>query len=261
LPRDATDRNRTSPFAFTGNKFEFRAPGSSQSCAYPETVLNTIVAESLDYMSDELSKCARGDFNGTLQKLLQKTIRKHSRVLFSGDGYASGWPAEAARRGLPNLPDTPSAIAPLSNGANQELFAKYGVLSRAEMDSRREIERERYENQVQIEGQVALSMARSMIRPVVADEFSKLATALSVARKDGIKVGTRGLKALAMKLGAGLDDLHVKCEKLDRALSHGTSADLLREMASLRRTVDALERLVDDSRWPLPKYREMLFIY
>jgi len=261
LPRDATDRNRTSPFAFTGNKFEFRAPGASQSCAYPETVLNTIVAESLDFISDELEKCGKTDFNDTLQKLLQKIIRKHSRVLFSGDGYASQWPAEAARRGLPNLPDTLSAIAPIVDKANQELFCKYGVFSRAEMNSRWEIERETYTSRVHIEGQVALSIARSMIRPVVADEFSKLATALSVARKDGLKVGTRGLKALALKLGAGLDDLHVKCEKLDKALSHGTSADQLREMAGLRRTVDALERLVDDSRWPLPKYREMLFIY
>ena len=261
LPRDATDRNRTSPFAFTGNKFEFRAPGSSQSCAYPEAVLNTIVAESLDYISDELAKSGKADFNDTLQKLLQKIIRKHSRVLFSGDGYASEWPAEAARRGLPNMPDTLSAIAPIVDRANQELFAKYGVFSPAEMKSRWEIERETYTSRVHIEGQVALSIARSMIRPVVADEFSKLATALSVARKDGLKVGTRGLKALALKLGAGLDDLHVKCERLDKALSHGTSADQLHEMASLRRTVDALERLVDDSRWPLPKYREMLFIY
>ena len=261
LPRDATDRNRTSPFAFTGNKFEFRAPGASQSCAYPETVLNTIVAESLDFISDELAKCGKGDFNDALQKLLQRIIRKHSRVLFSGDGYGAEWPAEAARRGLPNLPDTLSAIAPVMDKANQDLFERYGVFSRAEMNSRYEIERETYTSRVHIEGQVALAIARSMIRPVVADEFSKLATALSVARKDGIKVGTRGLKALAMKLGAGLDDLHVKCERLDKALSHGTSADQLREMSSLRRTVDALERLVDDSRWPLPKYREMLFIY
>ena len=261
LPRDATDRNRTSPFAFTGNKFEFRAPGASQSCAYPETVLNTIVAESLDFISDELSKCGGGDFNEVLQKLLQKIIRKHSRVLFSGDGYGAQWPAEAARRGLPNLPDTLSAIAPIVDKANQDLFEKYGVFSRAEMKSRYEIERERYTSRVHIEGRVAIAIARSMIRPVVADEFSKLATALSVARKDGLKVGTRGLKALALKLGAGLDDLHVKCERLDRALAHGTSADQLREMADLRRTVDALERLVDDSRWPLPKYREMLFIY
>ena len=100
-----------------------------------------------------------------------------------------------------------------------------------------------------------------MIRPVVADEFSKLATAISLAKKDGLKVGVTGLKALSLKLGAGLDDLHVKCEKLARALAHGTTADQLATMADLRRTVDALEYLVDDGRWPLPKYREMLFIY
>ena len=108
---------------------------------------------------------------------------------------------------------------------------------------------------------MALEIARSMIRPVVADEFSKLATAISLAKKDGLKVGVTGLKALSLKLGAGLDDLHVKCERLDRALAKGRHEDLLAAMADLRHTVDALEYLVDDARWPLPKYREMLFIY
>ena len=108
---------------------------------------------------------------------------------------------------------------------------------------------------------MALEIARSMVRPVVADEFSKLATALSVAEKDGFRVGRTGLKALALKLGAGLDDLHVKCEKLDKRLAKGTHQEQIEAMNALRRTVDALEYLVDDSRWPLPKYREMLFIY
>ena len=120
---------------------------------------------------------------------------------------------------------------------------------------------EDYHRRVRIEGSIALEIARSMVRPVVADEFSKLATALAVADKDGFKVGRKGLKALALKLGAGLDDLHVKCERLDKALSKGSHQTQLQAMASLRRTVDALEYLVDDSRWPLPKYREMLFIY
>ncbi|MCQ2389077.1 MAG: glutamine synthetase III [Kiritimatiellae bacterium] len=260
LPADATDRNRTSPFAFTGNKFEFRAPGSSQSCAMNQMVLNTIVAESLDAASDAL-ETGEGPFNARLQKLLQKLIRKHKRVLFSGDGYSAEWKAEAERRGLPNLPDTMSAIAPLKDGKNQAIFEKYGVLTAGEMNSRWEVAREVYHRRIRIEGAVALEIARSMIRPVVADEFSKLGTAISLAKKDGIRVGLKGLDALSRKLGAALDDLHVKCERLERALAHGLHEEVIACSNDLRKTVDALEQLVDDARWPLPKYREMLFVY
>ena len=130
-----------------------------------------------------------------------------------------------------------------------------------ELASRHEIALEDYERRIRIEGGIALEIARSMIRPVVADEFSKLATAISLAKKDGLKVGVTGLKALSLKLGAGLDDLHVKCERLGKALAKGDTAGQIAAMGDLRRTVDALEYLVDDGRWPLPKYREMLFIY
>ena len=260
LPSDTTDRNRTSPFAFTGNKFEFRAPGSSQNCAVNQMVLNTIVAESIDAICDKL-EAMDGDFNVNLQNLLQRLIRKHKRVLFSGDGYSGAWKDEAAKRGLPDLPDTPAAIMPLGDTVNQKLFLDYGVLTPAEMNARREIALEAYTRRIGIEGAVALEIARSMVRPVVADEFSKLATAISLAKKDGLKVGQKGLNALSLKLGAGLDDLHVKCERLDRALAHGKTCDVVATMRALRKTVDALEHLVDDARWPLPKYREMLFVY
>ncbi len=260
LAKDATDRNRTSPFAFTGNKFEFRAPGSSQNCAASQTVLNTIVAESLDAVCDKLEAIG-GDFNAELQKLLQRFIKKHKRILFSGDGYGSAWPKEAAERGLPNLADTPSAIAPWNDPANRALFEKYGVFTAAEMQSRHEIAAEDYASRVLIEGKVALEMARAMIRPVVADEFSRLATAIGQARKDGLKVGIKGLTSLSLKLGAGLDDLHVKCERIEKAIATGDPKKILSEMANLRKTVDKLETLVDDRKWPLPKYREMLFIY
>ena len=270
IPRDTTDRNRTSPFAFTGNKFEFRAPGSSQNCAASQMVLNTIVAESIDAICDKLDALVdvperspkyTDRFNEELQKLLQRLIRKHKRVLFSGDGYAKEWKAEAERRGLPNLHDTLEAIAPMESPANRALFAKYGVLTEGEMASRREIAAEDYESRVLIEGKVALEIGRSMIRPVVADEFSRLATAIGRASRDGLKVGIAGLKALSLKLGAGLDDLHVKCERLEKSVSKGEPRGILRAMGDLRRTVDRLECLVDDSKWPLPKYREMLFIY
>ncbi|MCR5413129.1 MAG: glutamine synthetase III [Kiritimatiellae bacterium] len=260
LPKDTTDRNRTSPFAFTGNKFEFRAPGSSQSCAASQTVLNTIVAESIDAICDKLD-ARGGDFNTELQLLLQRLTRKHNRILFSGDGYGADWPGEAAKRGLPNLRDTLEAIEPMDNPANRALFAKYGVFSEGEMASRREIAQEDYESRILIEGKVALEIARSMIRPVVADEFSRLATAIGQAKKDGLKVGLRGLTALSLKLGAGLDDLHVKCEKIEKAIAKGSPRGILKAQDDLRKTVDKLEHLVDDTKWPMPKYREMLFIY
>ena len=260
LPKDATDRNRTSPFAFTGNKFEFRAPGSSQNCAKSQTVLNTIVAESIDALCDKLD-AMKGDFNRNLQQLLRRQVKAHKRVIFSGDGYSGDWAKEAERRGLPNLHDTPEALAPLRDERNIALFERYGVLSRGELLSRFEIGREDYERRIRIEAGIALEIARSMIRPVVADEFSRLATAIGQAKKDGIKVGIRGLTALSLKLGAGLDDLHVKCDRLERALVRGGHAGQLAGMDDLRRTVDRLEGLIDDSRWPLPKYREMLFIH
>ncbi len=259
LPKDATDRNRTSPFAFTGNKFEFRSPGASQNCARSSMVLNTIVAESIDAICDQL-EAASGDFNGNLQALLRRLVAKHRRIVFSGDGYSEEWRAEAAKRGLPELPDTLSALMPLRVKANRELFARYGVLSEVELESRYGIGVDDYVRRVRIEGAVALDIARAMVRPVVAEEFSRLTQALGQARKDGLKVGVSGLKALSQRLGAGLDDLHVKCEKLDRALQGGEPKGVLAAMHDVRRTVDRLESLVDDSRWPLPKYREMLFV-
>ena len=260
LPRDTTDRNRTSPFAFTGNKFEFRAPGSSQNCAYSQTVLNTIVAESIDTLCTRLETMT-GDFHENLQTLLRAQVKAHKRILFSGDGYSAEWPKEAARRGLPNLRDTPSALAPLKDKANIALFEKYGVLTRTEMLSRWEVGREAYDRRVRIEASIALEIARSMIRPVVADEFSRLASALGQARADKLKTGVRGLTALSLKLGAGLDDLHVKCDKLEKALDGEEPKAQLAALGDLRKTVDRLEGLVDDARWPLPKYREMLFVY
>ena len=261
LPKDTTDRNRTSPFAFTGNKFEFRAPGSSQNCAQSQMVLNTIVAESIDAICDRLDTM-NGPFNEKLQRLLQYEVKAHKRVIFSGDGYSEEWPREAARRGLPNLRDTPAALAPLKERRNVELFERYGVLSRSEMLSRWEIGMDDYRRRIRIEAGIALEIARSMVRPVVADEFSRLANALGQAKSDGLKVGIRGLTALSSKLGAGLDDLHVKCDRLERTITRDERPEKqLAAMDDLRKTVDRLEGLVDDSRWPLPKYREMLFVY
>ena len=260
LPKDTTDRNRTSPFAFTGNKFEFRAPGSSQNCAQSQMVLNTIVAESIDALCDKLESM-KGDFNVNLQKLLTYEVKAHKRVIFSGDGYSRQWKLEAAKRGLPDLADTMSALAPLKDKRNIALFSTYGVLSETEMCSRWEIGMEDYRRRIRIEAGIALEIARSMVRPIVADEFSRLASALREARADGLKAGVKGLRALSMKLGAGLDDLHVKCDVLERVLDDNDPKNQISAMNDLRKTVDRLETLVDDARWPMPKYREMLFVY
>ena len=261
LPRDATDRNRTSTFAFTGNKFEFRQPGSSQPCAAANMFLNVMVADSFDRFADQLEKVPPEAFNDTLQALLRRVFRKHERVIFNGDGYSAEWVAEADRRGLPNLRDTRQAIAPLLDAANQDLVAKYGVLSKVEMESRHEVALEEYERKVGIEGGIALEIARSMILPVVVDAYSKAATTLGRASADGLSAGLSGLRAEAEALGRGLDALSTRCAALEKALAAGNPAGTLAAMAAVRETADALEHEVDDASWPLPKYREMLFLY
>ena len=223
-------------------------------------VLNTIVAESIDALCDKLESM-KGDFNVNLQKLLTYEVKAHKRVIFSGDGYSRQWKLEAAKRGLPDLADTMSALAPLKEKRNIALFSKYGVLSETEMCSRWEIGMEDYRRRIRIEAGIALEIARSMVRPIVADEFSRLASALREARADGLKAGVKGLRALSMKLGAGLDDLHVKCDVLERVLDDNDPKNQISAMNDLRKTVDRLETLVDDARWPMPKYREMLFVY
>ena len=248
LKRDATDRNRTSPFAFTGNKFEFRAPGSSQSCAEVNMVLNTIVAEALDGISDTLEKLDAAGFNAGLQELLKKEISAHRRVIFNGDGYTKEWPKEAEKRGLPNLADTPAAIKPLRDKGNKKLFEKYGVLSEAEMESRYMVFLEDYERRLDIEGRIALEIAKSMIRPVAMKEYLKLdapkeCPSISEARKE---------------MGEAIETMSRQIKALEKAL--GKEDGIIPAMTALRAAVDKLESIIDDDLWPLPKYREMLFI-
>ena len=260
LPRDATDRNRTSPFAFTGNKFEFRAPGSGQSCSAVNMVLNTIVAESFDFISEKLENISGKDFNSELQKILQQIIRQHKRIIFNGDNYSKEWVQEAARRGLPNLRSTIEAISPLLNPDNQALMEKYGVLSKSEIDSRHEIIQEEYYRKLRIEAGIALEIARSMITPAAVDEFNRLCNTLVQANASQRKYGIDALDSVSERLGLSLDELNIACDELQRSIC-GEHTEILSALERLRRAVDALEYQVDDSRWPLPKYREMLFIY
>jgi len=261
LPRDTTDRNRTSPFAFTGNKFEFRAPGSSQSCAGSNMFLNTIVAESLDYISEHLEKASAKDFNEVLLKVIRDIVVKHRRIIFNGNGYSAEWEAEAARRGLPNLKATPESLKPLLVPANQKLMEKYGVFSKVEMDSRYEVFLEEYHRKLRIEGEIALEIATSMILPIAASYYGRISADLASAAQGKLKAGAAGLRRLAEQVGAGIDRLDAAGDALRKAIAAHNPRKTLAAMNGLRDVVDALELLVDDACWPLPKYREMLFIY
>ena len=276
IPKDATDRNRTSPFAFTGNKFEFRAPGSSVCCSGPMTVLNTIVAEAVDRIAGELEKAKVAGkakpgehtpaFHNALQKILQTSLKAHKRVVFNGNGYEAEWPEEAAKRGLPNAPDTPSALAALAKKENAALFTKYGVMTARELESRHEIFLEEYAKKVHIEGACARDIASEMIFPAVKAEYLETAKALAKAENIDVACGTTALRESLVELGTGLDSLKAGIGKLEEALAGAPSSKtanekILSSMQSLRTTVDSLEKRVSAARRPLPKYRDMLFLY
>ena len=263
LPKDTTDRNRTSPFAFTGNKFEFRACGSSQSCAGFNMVLNTIVAESLDYISERLEKTDSSDpetFRSVLTGILSDVIRKHKRIIFNGNNYSEEWVEEAKRRGLPNLVHSMEALRSFQKKGPQELFERYGVLTKKELSSRFEVFLEEYHSKIRIEGGIALEMARTIILPVVLREYERVLSCAALADQTSNNAGRGGLQTLIDEYGQTLDDLTTACENMEKALG-GLHEEILDNMAALRKVVDHAEQIVDDSAWPLPKYREMLFIY
>ena len=260
LPRDTTDRNRTSPFAFTGNKFEFRAPGSSQSCSGPITVLNTIAAEAFDHMSDELEKLNKKNFNAGLQKLLRSVIKAHKRVIFNGDGYTDEWLAEAARRGLPNARSTMESIRSLTEAENVKLFEKYAVLNKRELESRFEVSLEDYHRRIRIEGEISAEIAETMILPIVQDELAKALRMLADLKTGKTKIGEFSVRSKLDSVGKLCDQLERDIKYLHSSLSREHEY-IIDAMQKLRLTVDSLEKIIPNDLWPLPKYREMLFIY
>ncbi|MCQ2100146.1 MAG: glutamine synthetase III [Fibrobacter sp.] len=256
LPRDATDRNRTSPFAFTGNKFEFRAPGSSQSCSEPNVILNTIVAEAFDMIADKMEKVSKANFHKELQKLLQSIIKEHKRVIFNGNGYTDEWVAEAEKRGLPNIRTTMEALGALTKKENVALFKKYGVFNKVELESRYEVNLEDYHKRVDIEAKVAYDMAKSIVLPQVVKAYSE---ALKV-NEMAINQGLVSVDSYAKELAEGYKALVEEIAVMEKAIA-GKHQLKLEAMVSLRKVVDKLEGIISDEQWPLPKYREMLFIY
>jgi glutamine synthetase len=261
FPRDATDRNRTSPIAFTGNKFEFRAVGASQSCAGANVVLNTIMAESLDEICTTLEKSAtdRKDFNTALQALLQGIVRKHKRILFDGDNYTAEWRAEAARRGLPNLMKTPDALKAIVDPRSIALFTKYNVLSERELKSRYEVYAHAYHLTVTVEANCALTIAKTMIAPAVLDYQRDLAETIKAVK--GIGGGAMpGAKAALVGLTKQSEAMYAAIAKLEKAVDKHAPLAMLEAMLVLRRAVDALEGITPEDRWPLASYAQMMFM-
>ena len=263
LPKDSTDRNRTSPFAFTGNKFEFRACGSSQSCAGFNMTMNTIVAESLDFISEQLEKLAPGDaagFQSELAAILSRILHDHKRIVFNGNNYSPEWVEEAKKRGLPILQKSMDALRTLLKEENQALFERYGVFTHTELSSRFEVFLEEYHSRIRIEGGIALEMAQNIILPIILREYDSALSVLGRVKSAGLTEGEEGTRSVAAELGSLVDELTRACKGLEEALGK-QHEDILENMRIVRKIVDRAEQVVSDDVWPLPKYREMLFIY
>lgn len=265
IPLHSGDRNRTSPFAFTGNKFEFRAVGASQSISMPITVLNTIVAESIEYLSEQVESRMKkkGSFEDALKDVLKAIYTKHKRIVFNGDGYSQAWHQEAVQRGLLNLRTALDAIEHLSDKKNTALFTRYGVLSAREVEARQEIMYDIYFKTVNIEGETTEWIAQTQILPGVVAYMSDLANS-GIKGSRAIDKTLEGVKAAADTLYDALENLKAQNAELGgeevHQKAHHMRDNVLPAMLEVRKAADALERVVADRHWPLPSYREMLFV-
>ena len=267
--KDTTDRNRTSPFAFTGNKFEFRMPGSSQNLSDCDTILNTAVAKELKGYADELEGAE--DFTSAAIALIKRTIRDHRRVIFNGNGYTAEWEAEAAKRGLPNMKNTPAALPALIDPKNIALMEEFGVLTKVEMHSRYEVELEHYAKVINIEALTMLEMARKQLLPAVNAYMSEVANTaaskLAVSESISVRSETKTLGRLSADADAMSDAIDALQDAVDAAKALPTEAlkaDAFRDnviplMNTLRAAADDAETLCGEDYWPLPSYSKMLY--
>jgi len=273
LKRDSGDRNRTSPFAFTGNRFEFRAVGSTASVAWPNTVVNAIVAESLDFLATEIEDsvpegATQEQTEDVIRQVLQKVIKDHRAIVFNGDNYTQEWQDEAAARGLPNLRTTPDAIPALSDPKAEVMFEKYKILSKSELESRTEIFAEKYVTQIGIETRQMISIARTMILPACIEHQRNLACAVNSTVEAGVdasslKGSLEEIAGLVRSLGLKITDLndHFSFATLDPHDACVYIRDhVLGSMEDLRMAADKLESVVDHDLWPLPGYSQLLNI-
>lgn len=259
LAKDTTDRNRSSTFAFTGAKFEFRAVGSNMNPSAPNMILNTIVAEAISDICDRLEadKKTGKDFNTSLQKVLQEIIKKHKRVVYNGDNYIPGWQTEAKKRGLPNLKNTPEALEAIKAKKNIQVLVKHGVLTETEIASRYEINKHAYQTVLDLEGNCALTMARTQLIPAAIEYQKQLADTIKSVAGAG---KTTGQKKLLKQVSGLIEQSLGECDSLETSLSKHDAAKIFSGMAKLRESIDELEGLVPATLWPLPSYAQMLLM-
>ena len=267
--KDTTDRNRTSPFAFTGNKFEFRMPGSAQNLSDCDTILNTAVAKELKGYADELEGAE--DFTAAAIALVKRTIRDHRRVIFNGNGYSAEWEAEAAKRGLPNKKNTPAALPALIDPKNIALMEEFGVLTKVEMESRYEVELEHYSKVINIEALTMLEMARKQLLPAVNAYMSEVANTaaskLAVSESISVRSETKTLGRLSADADAMSDAIDTLQDAVDAAKALPSESEkavafhdnVLPAMDTLRAAADDAETLCGEDYWPLPSYSKMLY--
>ena len=267
--KDTTDRNRTSPFAFTGNKFEFRMPGSAENLSDANTILNTAVAKELKGYADELESAE--DFTSAVIALVKRTIRDHRRVIFNGNGYTAEWEEEAAKRGLPNKKNTPAALPALIEPKNIALMEEFGVLTKVEMESRYEVEMEHYSKIINIEALTMLEMARKQLLPAVNSYMSELANTaaskLAVSENISVRSETKALTKLSADADAMSDAVDTLQDAVDASKALPTEAEkavafhdnVLPAMDALRAAADDAETICGEDYWPLPSYSKMLY--
>ena len=267
--KDTTDRNRTSPFAFTGNKFEFRMPGSAENLSDCNTILNTAVAKELKGYADELEKA--DDFTSAAIALVKRTIRDHRRVIFNGNGYTAEWEEEAAKRGLPNKKNTPAALPALIDPKNIQLMEDFGVLTKVEMESRYEVEMEHYAKIINIEALTMLEMARKQLLPAVNSYMSEVAntaaTKLAVSEALSVRSETKTLTKLSTDADAMSDAIDVLQDVVDAAEALTSESEkavafhdnVIPAMDALRAAADDAETICGEDYWPLPSYSKMLY--
>ena len=275
LPLDTSDRNRTSPFAFTGNKFELRAVGASQTIAYPNVAIHTAVAESMDHLATELEKRkGSGELSHVIQELVRETLTEHQRILFSGDNYSVEWEQEAERRGLFNLKNTPDALAHFASEKNIALFERYGVLNRRETIARSNIMYEAYAHRVGVEALSTLHIGATAILPAALEFQRRVADSINATRSASAKADLAEQEGLLEEITAESGGLRRALAQLKAAqaeseakahdpIQNATFArdTLLAAMEGVRVHADRLEDLIDDELWPLPKYHELLFLH
>ena len=267
--KDTTDRNRTSPFAFTGNKFEFRMPGSAENLSDANTILNTAVAKELKGYADELEKA--DDFTSAAIALIKRTIRDHRRVILNGNGYTAEWEAEAAKRGLPNKKNTPAALPALIDPKNIQLMEDFGVLTKVEMESRYEVELEHYSKIINIEALTMLEIARKQLLPAINAYMSEVANTaaskLAVSESLSVRSETKTLSHLSADADAmsdAIDELQAAVDAAKALSDESAKAaafhdDVLLKMDALRAAADDAETICGEDYWPLPSYSKMLY--